>query len=101
MTDQPNRLPAHLYVPQGHFPAPVNINEPKLVVADAAPARAPSHLYVAPQKTCAGVSRAKPLHVMCNLPERLPILPAEIAIIEAYLGDIIRSLAANDNEPQR
>ena len=40
------------------------------------------------------------LAVRCDWPYRLPVLTAEVELIEAYLSDVIREIIANDNEPQ-
>jgi len=37
--------------------------------------------------------------VTTNWPERLPILPEEIALIRGYMGDLVSHILANDNEP--
>ena len=38
------------------------------------------------------------LKIFSNFPDRLPILPQEIALIETYLLDLIARVHANDNE---
>jgi hypothetical protein len=45
----------------------------------------------------AGSCRA--LRIFTNLPERLPILPQELALIQGYMGDLVSGILANDNEP--
>jgi hypothetical protein len=32
-----------------------------------------------------------------NLPDHLPVLPGEVALIRAFLGELVARLAANDN----
>ena len=46
------------------------------------------------------VRRQAALAVHCDWPNRLPVLAAEIELIEAYLSDVIAEIIANDNEPQ-
>jgi hypothetical protein len=40
-----------------------------------------------------------PTHIVTNLPEALPILPEEIALIRGFMGDLVSRILANDNEP--
>lgn len=93
----PPKAPStHLYVGAENMPAPANRNGEMF-----------SHLYVEPQKTCAPthktsehVSAAGPkLTVLTDLPEKLPVLPQEVALIRAYLPDLLARIADNDNEP--
>ncbi|MBL8642421.1 MAG: hypothetical protein JNK21_00700 [Rhodospirillaceae bacterium] len=87
---------SHLYVGAENTPAPANRNGEMF-----------SHLYVEPDKTCAPthktpehVSSAGPkLTVVTDLPDKLPVLPQEVALIRAYLPDLLARIAANDNEP--
>jgi len=37
--------------------------------------------------------------IVTNLPERLPILPEEIALIRGFMSDLVSRILANDNEP--
>jgi len=37
--------------------------------------------------------------IFTDLPERLPILPQEIALIQGYMGDLVSQIIANDNGP--
>jgi len=36
--------------------------------------------------------------ILTNLPEKLPVLPGEIALLETYWGAILDLMAANDND---
>jgi hypothetical protein len=38
--------------------------------------------------------------IVTNLPERLPILPEEVALIRGFMGDLVSRILANDNEPK-
>lgn len=38
--------------------------------------------------------------IMTNLPEKLPPLPAEVALIRAFMGDLVARIAANDDEDE-
>lgn len=40
------------------------------------------------------------LAIWTDLPERLPILSAEVDLIQACFSDLIMEIIANDNEPQ-
>jgi len=40
-----------------------------------------------------------PTLITTNLPEILPILPEEIALIGGTMADLVRRVLANDNEP--
>ena len=44
--------------------------------------------------------RQAALAVRCDWPDKLPVLPLEVELIEAYLSDVIAEIIANDNEPQ-
>lgn len=37
--------------------------------------------------------------IMTNLPERLPVLPEEMALVQGYLDDLVSAILVNDNEP--
>ena len=66
-----------------------------------------AHLYVQTDKTCAVAHKTSadvlgkhaPLAVFTDLPESLPVLPQEVALIRAYLPALLARMAANDNEP--
>jgi hypothetical protein len=92
MTEQPDRDPPHLYVPQGHLPSPANVNEPPLTHIDVErlepdPPTKPAH------------RRPAHLKVLSDLPDRLPVLPQEVALIRSYLPALLALIAANDNDP--
>jgi hypothetical protein len=92
MTEQPDRSPPHLYVPQGQFPVAANINEPRIEFADAVP--------LPPAKPLGHISRPGPyVRVLSDLPDRLPVLSQEVALIRAYLPALLALIAANDNDP--
>jgi hypothetical protein len=91
MTDRPDRISTHLYAPPGQFPVPASINEPKIDQAA---------VEQAPQKSAVGRAKPARLLVLCDLPQRLPVLPQEVALIQFYLPDLLQLLAANDNEHQ-
>lgn len=38
------------------------------------------------------------VRILTNLPEKIPVLPGEIALLETYWGAILDLMAANDNE---
>ncbi len=59
----------------------------------------PAQIYV-PETGSAGARKTwEPILVITNLPDSLPILPAEIALLETYWGAILDLMAVNDNEP--
>ena len=35
-----------------------------------------------------------------NLPDKLPVLSGEVALIRAFLGDLVARIAVNDNEDE-
>ena len=37
--------------------------------------------------------------IMSNLPEQLPILAEEIALVQSFMADLVSQIIANDNEP--
>jgi hypothetical protein len=37
--------------------------------------------------------------IVTNIPGQIPVLSAEIALLETYWGAILDLMAANDNEP--
>lgn len=87
---------------------PANDNEPGHPVAEnKAHGQGVSHLYVQeaekhePENT--GGARARgawtPTRIYTDLPENLPILPEEIALIRGFMGDLVGGILANDNEP--
>lgn len=41
----------------------------------------------------------EPTRIITNLPEKLPILPEEVALIRGFMGELVSSILANDNEP--
>jgi len=92
----PSLSASHLYVGAENTPAPANRN-----------GGTSSHLYVESEKTCAVhhktsehvLSSGPGLVVVTDLPEKLPVLPQEVALIRAYLPDLLARIAANDNEP--
>jgi len=92
----PSLSTSHLYVGAENTPAPANRN-----------GGMSSHLYVESGKTCAVphktsehvLSSGPGLIVVTDLPEKLPVLPQEVALIRAYLPDLLARIAANDNEP--
>jgi len=58
-----------------------------------------SHVYV-PETLKAGARKARRLvRITTNLPKNLPILPEEMALVQANLADLVSSILANDNEP--
>jgi hypothetical protein len=84
--DQTHKL--HVYVQPGHLQAPAN---------QAAPTN--SHLYVEPSKPSEQVYRPGPhVKVLSDLPDLLPVLPQEVALIRAYLPALLALIAANDND---
>jgi len=66
-----------------------------------------SHLYVQKRKKHdpknMGVARAQstqaPTVIYTNLPQNLPVLPEEIALLRGFMGDLVAGILANDNEP--
>lgn len=67
-----------------------------------------SHLYVqkpekhepkATDRTRAQGTRT-PTVIYTNLPQNLPVLPEEIALLRGFMGDLVAGILANDNEPQ-
>jgi hypothetical protein len=70
---------AHVYVPEAHAKA------------------CSPHMGHIP-KNGAGKLWA-PTLITTNLPEILPILPEEIALIGGTMADLVRRILANDNEP--
>jgi len=38
--------------------------------------------------------------IITNLPEKLPDLPGEVALIRAFLGELVARIAVNDNEDE-
>lgn len=66
-----------------------------------------SHLYVQegekhePENTSSARARGtwKPTRIYTDLPENLPIMPEEIALIQGFMGDLVSAILANDNEP--
>ena len=47
------------------------------------------------------VSQGKPrVTVFSNFPEKLPILNSEILLIRGFMGELVNSILANDNEPE-
>jgi hypothetical protein len=96
--DPANPAPStsHVYVPKPETPSTANQNEAMF-----------THVYVQTDKTCAVphktsadvLGKHTPLTVVTDLPERLPVLPQEVALIRAYLPALLARIAANDNEP--
>jgi len=43
-------------------------------------------------------ARGPRMTVLTNLPEKLPVIVGEVALIHAYLGELVARLAMNDNE---
>ena len=39
--------------------------------------------------------------IVTNLPEVLPVLPAEVALIRAFLSDLVARIAVNENEDEQ
>ena len=35
--------------------------------------------------------------IYTDLPDKLPVMPGEIALLHSYLGELVARLAANDN----
>jgi len=66
-----------------------------------------SHLYVQeaeehePENTSDARARGtwKATRIYTDLPENLPIMPEEIALIRGFIGDLVSAILANDNEP--
>jgi len=72
------------------------------------PETAVPHVYVQtdqnPVPDCAPVPTYKravriPPVIVTNLPEMIPILPEEIALIRRFMGELVSRILANDNEP--
>ena len=59
------------------------------------PAVGASPTAAAPQVTKGGISR-----ILTNLPEQIPVLSGEIALLQTYWGAILGLIAANDNDPE-
>lgn len=67
-----------------------------------------SHLYVQkpkkhdPKNTsqARAQSTSTPTVIYTDLPQSLPVLPEEIALIRGFMGDLAAGILANDNEPQ-
>lgn len=38
--------------------------------------------------------------IMTDLPERLPVLPEELALVQGYMEDLVSSILANDNQTE-
>jgi hypothetical protein len=38
--------------------------------------------------------------ILTNLPEKLPVIAGEAALIRAFLGDLVARIAVNDNEDE-
>ncbi len=66
-----------------------------------------SHLYVRKLKKHGpknmGGARAQstqaPTVIYTNLPQNMPVLPEEIALLRGFMGDLVAGILANDNEP--
>ena len=66
-----------------------------------------SHLYVQkpqkhePENTAEQRARGPwtPTCIYTDLPEALPVLPEEIALLRGFMGDLVGRILANDNEP--
>lgn len=56
------------------------------------PQKGSAHLYVT-----LGTAKVK---VLTNFPEKLPVLNSEVAIIRGYMGELVNSILANDNESE-
>lgn len=79
---------AHVYVKVDEQEAPyVYVPSPARLAPRNAPDRAIRNVWAAPV-------------IVTNLPERLPILPEEVALIRGFMGDLVSRILANDNEPK-
>ena len=87
---------------------PANDNHPSHAEAkNMAHGQDVAHLYVQEaekhEPENMGNARARgtwrPTRIYTNLPENLPILPEEIALIQGFMGDLVSAIIANDNEP--
>lgn len=101
--------------PKAQSVSPANDNAPARAVAEdmaenMAPAKGVSHLYVqnagmgaaleVESRTTAPIRKARgPIIIMSNLPEHLPILSEELALVQGYMADLVSQIIANDNEP--
>lgn len=95
--------------------SPANDNVPvRAVTEDTAENMAPPkgvlHVYVqnADNGPVVGVESGSgapirkvrsPTTIMTNLPERLPILSEEVALVQGFLADLVSQIIANDNDP--
>ena len=53
------------------------------------------------QNANTSASQGKPrVTVFSNFPEKLPILNSEILLIRGFMGELVNSILANDNEPE-
>lgn len=85
-----------------------NDNQPSHAGAEnMAHVQGDSHLYVQeaekhePENTSGTRARGtwKAPRIYTDLPENLPIMPEEIALIRGFMGDLVSAILANDNEP--
>jgi hypothetical protein len=42
-------------------------------------------------------ARGPRVTILTNLPEKLPVIEGEVALIHAFLGELVARLAVNDN----
>ena len=53
------------------------------------------------QSANTSASQGKPrITVFSKFPEKLPVLKSEIALIRGFMGELVNSILANDNEPE-
>jgi len=45
-------------------------------------------------------ARGARVTILTNLPEKLPVIAGEVALIHAYLNELVARLAMNDNEDE-
>lgn len=69
---------------QPRLPIPANDNDPSQSVA----------LTVIQDDVAPSKSQCK---ILTNFPDQMPVIDGEIALIEAYLSDLISGIIANDN----
>jgi hypothetical protein len=43
-------------------------------------------------------ARGPRVTILTNLPEKLPVIEGEVALIHSFLGELVARLAVNDNE---
>lgn len=84
-----------------------NAGPARATIKNMAHGQGDSHLYVQEPKKHDAEHMAKTrargtwerVTVYTDLPESLPVLPEEIALIRGFMGDLVSRIIANDNEP--